>query len=337
MSQIAEKAGVSRSTVGHVLNGRATALRISKQTSDRIEQVARDLNYIANPLARGLRGGQTQAIGILWSLGGPHASDSIIRPLCAMLNERDYISYILDHDADPVNLIANLKNLLSRGADGIVLEMGAHTDLANTPQVTELIRSFRLRVLVTVEPIEFDADIVIHDRQPAVREAVTHLLTSGRRHLVYAAGGIKINQHKADAVIETVAEFGHGATADLVDLRKATSAQSVALFDTFPALDHADAVLLSNDEYAIACLRWMEKTGRRCPDDVAVVGFNNSEFSQFFTPTLATVDRSYPTLIEQIEELVENRLSNPKADYQTRYAPMKFVPRESAENPNRAS
>ena len=336
MSQIAEKSGFSRSTVSHVLNGRADDLRISKRTCEHIQKIALAHNYIANPMARGLRGGQTRAIGILWSLGGPHANESMIRPLNAMLREHNYVSYIFDHDSDPINLIANLKNLRSRGADGIVLQISNQLCLDH-PEAADLIRSFRLRVLVTQGPASFDADMVLHDRLAAIREAVAYLLEFGRRRLVYITGSLNANQFKADAIQQAVADFGHGATSDVVLLGQTPLAQSGTVFDASPAMACADAMLFSSDEYAAAGLRWLEQTGRRCPDDVAVVGFNNSEFSQMIKPALATVDRAHLPLVEQIQQLIEYRIDNPEADYQSRYVPMTFICRASAEIQNSIS
>ena len=331
ISQIAKEAGYGQSTAGHVLNGRAAELRISQKACERIQEVARKYNYVANPLASGLRGGRTRAVGILWSLGGPHANESVIRPLTFAISKREYVAYVSDCAATPLGPVAMLKSLKMRGADGIVMQV-SDVDLLNHPQVAGLIRSFPMRVLVVPEPVSFDADLVIHDRLAAIRHAATYLLKSGRRRLVYVAKNLEtINQSKGNAVLEAVAAFGGGATAQLVDVGQATSpSQCFSVFDDSPAISQADALLFSNDGFAAAGLRWLEQAGRRCPDDVAVVGFNNSELSELFSPALATVDRANLLLAEQIGQLIEHRLDHPDADYQTRDVPMEFICRASA-------
>ena len=336
ISQIAEEAGFSRSTVGHVLNGRATELRISQRTCEHILEVARRHNYVANPLAAGLRGGRTRAIGVLWSLGGPHANESLIRPLTLAIKQHECVSYIFDHmfdrNATPDAAISILENLRSRGADGVVMQLGEKPQLDH-PRVAELIRAFPLRVLVALEPIAFDADIIIHDRLAALRDATTYLLESGRRRLVYASGFLDVNRYKAAAVEETVKAFGHGATVKLLDFGDIPAPHCDSVLDRSPAVQDADALLFSVDEYALAAMSWIHQTGRRCPEDVAVVGFNDSEFAQLLRPQLASVDRVHQAVVDQIKQVLADRMATPDANFQNHYVPMRFIPRQSAFGP----
>ena len=194
----------------------------------------------------------------------------------------------------------SLKNLQLRGADGVVILLNVPSVL-DIPGMRELIRSFPLRVLVTPEPIDFDADIVVYDRKAAQHAATEALLQAGRRRLLYVTNHLPPNLYKFHTIQETVAAFGHGATADAIDLQRTRLRGLVDCFDADPRCAEADAMLFSSDDYAAAGMRWLHCRGRRCPQDVAVVGFNNSEYACVLTPPLATVDRLDIVLVEQID------------------------------------
>lgn len=333
LARIAEESGYSRSTVGHVLNGRGVELGIRQETQEKILGIARALRYSPNPLASGLRGAKTHAVGILWSLRGPHQNETILRPLMRMVSRLNKISFILDHtfdsDSSPNGFAGILRNLHARGADGVIIQI-LDEHLLDDPTLSALIRLFAVRVLVPGGPVEFPADVVISDRLDALRDGVSHLLRSGRRRLVYVIEGPHENRRKIAALRSVVEAFGDGAVLNILDLRDIPPEGCLAALEADPHARAADGMLFISDEYAAAGMHWLEQTGRRCPEDVAVIGFNDSTLAKWMRPPLATVDRADLALVAQIEALVARRMADPSAPYETRTVPMRFVPRESA-------
>ena len=329
-AMIAEATGFARSTVSHVLNGRAAEMRISKKTTRLILNAANRYGYVANPLARGLRGQPTHAIGVLWSLGGAHSSESVLRPLNEIIARLGCVTYLFDHAAKVTGPLEILRNLSRRGADGVIIQFNL-LDVLDAPGVADLIRSFPMRTLIVPEPIDFAADLIVYDRFHAIRTAVNELLAAGRRRFIYSALHLEANLGKAQVVLDTVAAFGQGAVATAVGLGKTTNQDDLpAILDADPRFAEADALLFSIDEFAAAGIRWLQRRGRRCPQDVAVVGFNNSDFARLFSPPLATIDRSNENLAEQLEQLLQNRMNHPESEFQTRQVAMRYIRRDSA-------
>ena len=331
---IAEMTGYSRSTVAHVLNGRGEQLRISPKTSQKILDAAHKTQYIASPLARGLRGERTNAIGVLWTLGSSRAfgSESTLRPLTEVIARLNCVAYMFDHGALAKGPLEILKNLQLRGADGVVIRLDV-PEVLDIPGVSDLIRTFPLRVLVMPEAIDFDADIIVYNRKAAIQVAMEELLRSGRRRFLFVVDNLSPNRYKVRVMEEAVAAFGQGAVVDAVDIadeKQSNLSELFGHFDADPRFAEADAMLFSMDEYAATGIRWLERCGRRCPEDVAVVGFNNSEFTCVFAPPLASVDRVEAQLVKQIDELIQNRRDHPDSDCQRRRVEMRYVRRESA-------
>ena len=87
---------------------------------------------------------------------------------------------------------------------------------------------------------------------------------------------------------------------------------------------------LLNDEIAIAAISWFKTMHIRVPEDVAVIGFNDSESGRFFDPPLASVDRKDHRVSDAIDRMIHRRLENPDLPIQRKVIEMEFIRRRSA-------
>lgn len=329
LDQIAREAGFSRSTVGHVLSGRGDEQRISESTQQQILAVARRLNYRPSPLARGLRGLRTGSVGVIWSLGGPQANEEMVRRIARHLLSMDLVPYVFDNTGPDAAALA-LSELRQRGADGVVMELEQIDDL-NDPRVAESLASFRARLLVVPEPVAAEADVIVLDRGVGLTEAANHLLGQGRRRLGYVMNlDMQINRPKRAALRRAVEAFGQGATLKEWIVNAVPPRQVLAFCQQHPELADCDALLFTTDHAAMACLRWLESIGRRCPQEVAVVGFNDDPACEVSLPALASVQRAAAPLTERIGALLAARLQDPASASMTETVSTGFVWRTSA-------
>lgn len=322
---IAERLGVTDATVSMALRDHP---RISEKRKKQVRQIARELGYTPHPLAAGLRGGATRSLGLLWSLGDWSGAYTM-RKVVNRFRSAGFVSYLSDHYSEAQRVEEYLQDLLQRGADGVVILM-SEQEMFQSPDVLSLIRRFRFRLLVADEPVAFaDADVVIRDRGPAVRDATEHLLRSGRRNLLFVHHDGPTVPHKIGPCLETVRQAGCGTVSVLTTTGQDLDRVLDALEHSPQARD-ADAMLFSNDKMALAGMRWLERAGRTCPRDVAVVGFDDTDFAPMLNPPLASVDRSSDTLAGAVGDLLNDRLTRPQDPPQERRVPMRFVWRESA-------
>lgn len=335
--RIGELAGVSAATVSLVLNNRADELRIAPETQLRVTETARKLNYVPNYLARGLSGASTNTIGLLWPLGGAPGNAQIAYHLVQNLAKRGYMSFLTDAIGDPEYTLKCLAEMAQRRVDAIVVYAGGPV-LQNKTVRRELER-FPHAVVIAARAMDLATDFIHHDRQTAMRQAADHFVDTGRKHMALITVG-QANPSKIEAFTEQLAARGVAPRrvtilqADFHD-DKHNVQDAVALLESkYPDRKLGfDALACTDDDLAAGIISWMVSRGVRVPEDVAVTGFNNVGMGCHLTPALATVDRHDEQVAILAEELVMDRIGEPKAAWRHEVVPMTFLWRASAGEP----
>ncbi|MFA9477709.1 LacI family DNA-binding transcriptional regulator [Phycisphaerales bacterium AB-hyl4] len=336
LQDVARRAGVSPSAASAALRpGRSSNVRLAEATRQRVLEAAAALGYRTNPLARALRGEATRTIGVLWWLGSPSGREFMARRIARMLQVNDYSTYLADHFASAEQVAEALKDFAVRGIDGVVLE--SDDTIAASRDVQQAIQAFKAAVVVQPTETSLGTDNIVHDRYVAIREAVDHLVATGRRRPVYLVAR-HANLGKASTFLDQLRRHGLTPAPDAVldvDERHADNFGQLAI----EALDAReagranvgfDAVLATSDELAVGAIAWLRGRGLRVPDDVAVVGANDAHMAGFLDPPLASVDRREPELVSLIEEKLFRRLDAPDAPPTRTSLAMRFVWRPSA-------
>lgn len=340
---VAKAAGVSHSTVSLVLNGRGEELRIGSKTRARILQTAEALNYTPNHLARGLRGKKTKTLGVLWSLGGPHRSVDVARQIAMIAKNHGYVIYLVDSLSDPDVTMRALRDFQQRCVDGIILEVGT-LDVSPQSPLGQQLSHFSAVALVGFTAIQTPFDQMVLDMYPAMHDVVDHLVATGRRRLALL-GCLRSNFHKFQAVRERWLHHGR-SPGDLVEIDVDFKSGYFSLADidrmTRESLTQAlargaefDCLVGSADEVAAAALSLLMARGKRVPQDVAIVGFNDDILASYISPPLASVAREEGKLVELLFNPLLERLQTPTdapgpAPGRIQTVPMRFIPRASA-------
>lgn len=333
LKSVAEYAGVSPAAVSFVLNGRDEELRIAPETRIRILDAAKKLNYTPNHFAQTLNGKATRTIGVLWSFSGPHRADNVIRQFTRKALAANYITHLFDSMSDVQIIVKVLTELSTRQADGLILQAATPTIL-DDPKIRELLKAFRATVLVGQERAPLFRDQVTVNRTNAFRLAVDHFIGKGRRHLAVVAseslpdkatiiGGLwkdaGQNPEKFTAIRPRIDVIGDraeqvNAALDLID---------------WQAKDRPDALICSSDEYAFISIARLREKGLRIPEDVAVVGANDTAMAPYFTPPLASIKRCDDEAADKAMEFLFGRLKNQDLPPQSAQIDVPFVWRAS--------
>lgn len=330
--QIAKEAGLSHSTVSLVLNQRGDELGIRRETQKRVFAIAKKLNYVPNPLAKGLRGGRTHTLGVLWSMAGPHDSELMTRRIALRAYKQGYITQLADHLGGQQLVQRALSDLARRSVDAVVMQDGPG-DFLHRPEIIELLKSFPAALVVSTQAWDAPCDLIVHDRLSAYREVVDHFADSGRQRPGILLP-LSTSRDKADAFVEH-AHLRGLTSADVIDVplsddRKLTACYRDALDRAFPNNFPFDCLLCSTDEGAVVAMSWFRQRGLKIPADVAVVGFNDSMMSEFLDMPLASIDRRDEQVADAIEHLIFTRLSVSDKPLERVHVPMRFIWRESA-------
>ncbi len=332
LQNVAEKAGVSHSTVSLILNGRGKELRISDETCQKVIDTARALNYQANYFARSLRGKSTHTLAILWFFSGPHSEDGVIRRVTEQALKQGYIAHFFDSMSDRSVVLRILQELSRRSVDGIIFRTTDRRFIEST-EGQRLLGNFRAAVVVAQDFDACEGDVVVHSRTTAMQDAVAHLVASGRKRLLMIGG----NYPKFD--IARAAWVALGRKESDVELRDVNWYRSPDRVQSIrDALDSVpwegpgafDALLCSADEMAFISINHLRERGIAVPKQVGVIGFNDNAAAPFFTPPVASVARDDLLVVDRALEFLFARLEDNALPRQHAEVPMRLVLRESA-------
>jgi DNA-binding LacI/PurR family transcriptional regulator len=333
-TDIARKLGVNQKTVSIAFGA---AGRIHPDTRSKILMAARELGYQPNHLAAGLRGSRTRSVGVVWAFVDPWAGDAVIGlDVLERLQQRKFATYQAQHSSDNDVLCSQLDDFLARRVDAIVVQ-AIPSQLAD-PEVLARLKQAPAVVAVTREPVaDFPGDLIIHDRDLAIRQVVDHFADTGRRRPAMALSiEQESNPPKFAAFAERCRERGINHDRMLIDLDFPTRAETHGQLHldgfrrAFPDRVDVDAVFCFNDTGALYVMRELQDRGLRVPEDVAVVGFNDIEPGRIFQPPLATGDRKQHQVAQAVDRLLADRLADPETAPRQETIHMQFIRRQSA-------
>ncbi|OZD54374.1 LacI family transcriptional regulator [Rhodococcus sp. 06-1477-1B] len=282
MADVAERAGVSAQTVSRVANG---SPRVDPATRTRVEKAMADLGYRMHRAARALRTGQTSTIGLVVSTLASVGNSRMLQAISEAAAEREYALAVVTVGERGIR--EAFARLRSQGVDGAVV-LNEATELARDAEPPA-----DLHLVVVDSPPDERFSIVQTDHAGGAHAATRYLLEHGHPTVHHLAGPAR-----SFAAVER--ERGWRAALDQAGAAAPepvrgdwTSASGHA---AAAALADATAIFVGNDQMALGVLRALADAGRRVPDDVAVVGFDDIVDAAEFRPPLTTVRQDFDAL-----------------------------------------
>ncbi|GAA1558019.1 LacI family DNA-binding transcriptional regulator [Dactylosporangium maewongense] len=286
LTDVAKLAGVSVATASKALNARD---EVAPATRRRVQQAAEELSFQPNVLARGLISGNTRTIGLLTDeLSAARFAIPVLLGAENALGNEQMSVLLCDARGDAIRRQHYIRTLLARQVDGFII-LGDANDLR--PSLT---RSIPVPVVYAYCESDDPADLsVVADDAGGAHLAAEHLVSLGRRRIAHITG-----DHGYRAARDRALAFASGLSSAGLSLvgeplfgqwsqrwgRHATS----RLLASHPDID---AIFCGNDQIASGVTEALRDLGRTCPDDVAVVGYDNWEvFATECRPPLTTVD-----------------------------------------------
>lgn len=286
LREVAKAARVHPGTVSRALNA-GTRGQVKEETAERILEVATRLGYKVNPIARSLRTNRSHTVGVLLpDLTNPFYPP-VVRGVEDELSANDYVALVANTDADPSKERRVLDSLRERQVDGLIVM----TARRKHPLLVETAATGLPIVLVSREVDGLAVSGVMLDDDEAMTLAVTALLDLGHRHLGHVSGprtvstavrrrqgyqrAVRPARSTTSTVVESSAfsiEAGHEACLRLLDAEPDTT-----------------GIVAANDMIALGCVAAIRERGLRCPEDVSVIGCNDSVFLDHTDPPLSTV------------------------------------------------
>jgi LacI family transcriptional regulator len=334
---VAMKSGFSVTTVSMVLNNGPGGSRISQGTKMRIREVARRLGYRPNLHARSLRSNRSQTLGVMvFDLTDPYCTQ-ILRGIQNHIRASGLFPIVSDLQDDRAQFQPCLDMLLGRQVEGIIA-------IANPLYLDrKLLSEFSERkvpaVVIGRELSNVPVSSVIVDNAAGTRLAMQHLFDLGHTKMAFIKGPtILVDSIQRWQGVESFAqEAGIALERRLIrEIQGRNSTFAEAHHLTEELLHRAadfTALVAFDDLSACAAIRALTKAGRRVPQDVSVVGFDDIPSAAFYNPPLTTIHQQLELQgslgAEIVEELIRGTREKRKVQPKHRRVAPKLVVRDS--------
>jgi LacI family transcriptional regulator len=324
MRDVADRAGVSKTTVSHVLNGTRF---VEPETEDRVRQAIRDLGYRPNLLARSFRRRETRTIGLMIpSIANPYWAE-----LAQVIERAGYAAgygvllgtsnWSADLEWEYVQL------LLAKQIDGIILAAATQ----QFAMLDEILATNVPIVMLNQIPEDHQVSRVVVDNYRGGYLAGEYLVHLGHRRVgcimpprrsgedgrmvgfreAFADAGIDLPNA---AFVEGDYEYRSGEIGVQI------------LLDRHP---NVTAVFAANDHMALGAIKGLQRGQRRVPDDVSVIGFDNISYTTAITPELTTIAQPIAEMGETMIQLLLRQIKDPSSAAEVVLLEPTLIERES--------
>lgn len=326
MKDVARLAGVSTSTVSHVINKNRF---VSDAIADKVNAAVEQLNYAPSALARSLKLNQTRTIGMLLTASSNPFYSEVVRGVERSCYERGYSLILCNTDGDAERMNRSLETLLQKRVDGLLLMC-----TENHRPSKDAISRYPSLPIVMMDWSPFDgANDVIQDNALLGGEMATeYLISQGYRKIACITGpldkttaqerlnGYRQAMHKAGLAIPP----GYEVSGDF-EFEGGVPAMEKLL--ALPEPPHA--VFTGNDAMAVGAYQALYQRGLSVPDDMAVIGYDDIQLAQYMMPPLTTIHQPKDSLGELAVDTLLHRLQDPEAEPQILVLTPELVVRQS--------
>lgn len=329
LESVGALAGVSRSTVSRVINGSPD---VSKRTSDAVLHAIEQLGYVPNKVAKSLASRRAAVVTALIPenmervFGDPFFS-SIVSGIEAELASTDLALNLMIASE---STFPKVLGVLGGGHSDGVLVLSHHT----THHLVEVLET-RIPVVYGGRPLHHSPSrsFVDVDNVAAAREAVRHLVGRGCKNIATIAGPTDMpsTQDRMTGYLEVIHEAGTAGPIEHGDYSAASGAQAAKRL--LKSKEPFDGLFVANDLMARAAVDTLLAAGVRIPDDVAVVGFDDSYAATSAEPGLTTVHQDPFEQGRAMAAVLAEQLRNssgPPASPSVIHLPTRLVVRETA-------
>ncbi|MDF7629623.1 ribose operon transcriptional repressor RbsR [Erwiniaceae bacterium L1_55_4] len=326
MKDVARLAGVSTSTVSHVINNNRF---VSEQVREKVEQAIRELNYAPSALARSLKINQTRTIGMLLTASSNPFYSEVVRGVENSCYERGYSLILCNTEGDEERMNRSLETLMQKRVDGLLM-MCTETHLPSA----EILNRYPSVPMVMMDwaPFEGRGDIIQDNALLGGELATQHLIDRGYTRIACIAGPqdktparLRLEGfHKAMASSGLPVLPGYVVDGDFEFQGGFNAMNQLLTLELLP-----EAVFTSNDAMAVGVYHALFQAGLRVPQDIAVMGYDNIELARYLTPPLSTIHQPKDELGELAIDTLIHRMSDPDASQQTLVLTPELVERGS--------
>ncbi|MDF1559831.1 MAG: LacI family DNA-binding transcriptional regulator [Bacteroidales bacterium] len=327
IKDIARELGISPSTVSRALKDHPD---ISQATRDAVNELADRWNYRPNPIALSLKSGSSKTIGVIIPDVVHYFFSTVISGIEDVLYKRDYNMILCQSNELMEQEVKNIRTLLSSRVDGI---------MASVTKTTREFGHYRSIIDKNIPLVFFDravedldADSVVIDDETGAYKAVNHLLRMGKKRIIHLSGPpqLAIARNRRNGFLKAMKEYRLTPSDDDIVKCDDIETAEVIIPELLKRSPLPEAFFAVNDLTAAQTLMIIKRHGLRIPEDIAVVGFTNSQIATLTDPGLTSVDQKGYEMGQIAATMLLERIENPRRPMQNRVITSELVIRGSS-------
>ena len=310
IKDVAKMAGVSTTTVSHVIN---KTRFVAKETEEAVMQAIKSLKYSPSAVARSLKVNTTKSIGMIVTTSESPYFAEIIHAVEDHCYRQGYSLFLCNTQNDPEKIKNHVEMLAKKRVDGLLVMCSEYTQHS-----LDVLSSFSSVPMVVMDwGPNTDTDIIEDNSFTGGYLATKHLIDCGHKAIGLIAGELDKTTARTryEGFVKAMNETnlpihenwimeGFFEPEDGYECMNKILAQ-----DSLPT-----AVFCCNDVMALGAISAITEKGLRVPDDISIIGYDNIHSSRFYAPPLTTIHQSKSRLGAQAVNLLFERIANKDND-----------------------
>ncbi|BDT66599.1 ribose operon repressor [Comamonadaceae bacterium OS-1] len=318
MEVVAAAAGVSTTTVSHVIN---KTRKVHPDTERAVLDAIEKVGYSANHLARALAGAPTRTVGVAISALSNHYFAAVVSAIESECSKSGLMMLLADTHEDPAFELGVVKALHERRVDGILIAPTADPE----SRTLNYLHSKGVPTVLVDRFMGTTFDQVAVENLQSAKSLVAHLVGLGHRRIAFISGapGLSTTDERLKGYRLALEEAGLEFQPDLVRSGGSQIAPARAAVQALLSLNpRPTAIMTGNNLMTIGAMHALRDAGLQVPADISLVGFDDFDWADVLTPRLTVIAQPVEELGARAVRLLVRRIANPTARRQSlRLAP----------------
>jgi len=329
MRDVARRAGVTPTTISHVINN---TRYVRKETHARVWAAINELGYQPNNLARSLRRKETHTFGLIVPDNANPFFAEVARGIEDSSFDRGYCVILCNSEKNLEKELSYINVLQGRQVDGIILVSAG----INTQHIIDLQEKGKPVVVVDREIAGVNVDAVLTDNRGGGYKAVHHLVELGHKRIGCISGPSELtpSAERVDGYKQAVTEAGLRWEPNLIikgDFHSKGGYSAIEKLMSLP--EPPTAVFACNDMMAIGAMAGAIDLGYNIPHDLSIVGFDDIELASYTNPKLTTVEQPKYKMGTVATEMMLRQVNEGKSPGRRLILPTELIIRQSTTQP----
>lgn len=312
MYDLAKKLGISTATVSRALN---ESDAVNKKTSRRVNDLAKQLGYRKNNFASNLRHTISYTIGVIIHELDSQFITSVLCGIEEVIAESNYNIIIGYSNEKCSKEISNAHNLFHKRVDGLIASLAADTE--DLVHYDAFIR--KGTPIVFFDRVKKDGPgiKIVIDNEQAGYDATTHLIEQGCKRIMHVTGNLTKNVYhdRCKGYKAALSQNHLPFKSNMLVVNNLSEKAGVEVAEKILSMKtKPDGVFITRDLCAAYCMNRLREGGMKVPEDIAIVGFNDSVISRMTEPKLTTIQYDGREMGKVAGKILWNQLNNNSGD-----------------------